>query len=71
MDKAAPARWIGRHSVVKASLMALGMGAGPTAHFVSSASTAKGVVAVVALGCGAGFGLLYSLLGRDATRYKS
>ena len=67
MDKAAPARWIGRHPVVWASVFALGMGAGPTAHFVSSPSMARGVLAMIALVAGAGFGLLNSVFARDAT----
>ncbi len=68
MDKAAPGRWMGRHPLVCALIMAIAMGFGPAVSLTNNRSIAGGVLAVIAFVVGAGFGLLFSLIARNTLK---
>ncbi len=64
MDKTAAGRWIGRHPVICALIMAVVVGVGPSVELASERSAVAAGLTVLAIVMGAVFGLTFSIIAR-------
>ena len=64
MNRTSLNRWMARHPVICALIFAVGMGLGPTVRLANRPSLFLGVMAMLGVTMGAGFGWLFSLIAR-------